>query len=115
MAGSSLDSRADDLSRGIARLRCRRRQLIVYFFSVIPIAIIFTGISWLALGQARAAYHWNSWFVWVLFGIWVVLVVRYGFSRCPRCHKLFYTTIRWSNRFSRRCLHCGLDLFSPAA
>lgn len=115
MAGSSLDARADDLSRGIARLRRRRRYVILYLFSVIPIAIAFTGVSGLVLGQARTANLWNHWFIWGLLGIWAFLVVRHGFSRCPRCHKLFYATITWSNGFSRRCLHCGLDLFSPAA
>ena len=48
---------------------------------------------------------------------WVVLILREGLARCPRCQKVY--SIRWyvvSVPFAWRCLHCGLPLRpKPAA
>jgi len=40
----------------------------------------------------------------------LLLVAVYGCSslRCPRCGEPFYSSMRISNPFTKRCLHCGL-------
>lgn len=42
--------------------------------------------------------------------LFMAATIVYGFSRCPRCRKLFFVSWRLSNPFSSRCLHCGLPV-----
>ena len=101
---------ADRISRGLQRLRRRRRQVILYLLGVMPVSAVLIAIGWAVLGEEIVAHHWNTWVVWLFLAIWVVLVLRHGFSVCPRCRKLFYVSLVWSNGFSKRCLHCGIEL-----
>jgi hypothetical protein len=50
---------------------------------------------------------------------WMVAFVAAGIYRqafkCPRCGKWYFWTGLYHNPFARKCLHCGLRRWNPAA
>jgi hypothetical protein len=42
--------------------------------------------------------------------VWIALILRHAFSRCPRCGRLFNMNWEIGNPFTQRCLNCGLEL-----
>lgn len=42
--------------------------------------------------------------------VFLGLIIRHLFARCPRCHEFFNWSLRRSHRFAEECTHCGLEL-----
>ena len=71
-----------------------------WFFAAIPVAC-GAGI----LAGDRMQFVMVPW-----MAVWLFLIVRHGFARCPRCGGFFNWSWRGSNPFTQRCMSCDLRL-----
>jgi len=85
-----------------ARADYRKRWLLLWFvfFAYLPLGALF-----MLFVPVDAMYFALPWMA--LFGI---AGARVGYFRCPSCRELAFMSAIWKNPFSRRCLHCGLQL-----
>jgi hypothetical protein len=75
------------------------------FFWFVFLAYLPLGGFFMVLNAFDPLYFALPW-----MGLFVIAGARLGFFRCPSCEKLAFQTSFWHNPFSRRCLHCGLQL-----
>ncbi len=86
----------------LLRTRKIRARFWLVFLGFIPASIIS-----FSLGKAFFIFYF-------LFPIWIGLffyiVFRWYFFICPRCRQFFHFSQSLGNPWTRRCLHCGLDI-----
>ena len=89
------------IGQGLRRIRIRRYVALGLLVAFLPFVLALSSIvrSGTAMNVAVAIY----------LGLFVVALVMFGFSSCPRCHNLFFVS-GLSNPFSSRCMHCGLPI-----
>jgi hypothetical protein len=94
----------DEISRGLAEIRRRRRIAFALFLGSLPAVAIF--------GRLTQSNLCTNGFGLVWLGLFAVAIIRVGLARCPRCGGFFHWD-RWlfaSNAFGRKCMRCGLPL-----
>lgn len=85
------------------RYRMWARLRLVAFLGYLPFGVVVGTVGkWIDL-LPIAHLCIVGWFAFV-----AVTSVGSGFFRCPRCRKLFFCSVYWSNPVASRCLHCGL-------
>ena len=92
---------ASGIVQSLRRIRIRRciaLGMLVAFLTFVAVFAFFVH-SGAAMNVAVAIY----------FGLFVVALVVFGFSSCPRCHNLFFVA-GLANPFSPQCMHCGLPI-----
>ena len=99
LAGEPGKASAAELA-GLADISLRRTWLWGWFFAAIPVAC-GAGI----LAGDRMQFVMVPW-----MAVWLFLIVRHGFARCPRCGGFFNWSWRGSNPFTQRCISCDLRL-----
>lgn len=48
-------------------------------------------------------------FVFVYLIFTGFLGIKVAFHKCPRCHKLFFSSPSWASAFTSKCLNCGIN------
>jgi hypothetical protein len=94
------DEKNEDIAAARSDYLRRWRLLWFVFFAYLPLGALF--MLYVPIDAMYFALPWMA-----LFGI---AGVRLGYFRCPSCHELPFMKAMWNNPFSRRCLHCGLEL-----
>jgi hypothetical protein len=94
------DEKNEDIAAARSDYLRRWRLLWFVFFAYLPLGALF--MLFVPIDAMYFALPWMA-----LFGI---AGVRLGYFRCPSCHELAFMKAMWNNPFSRRCLHCGLEL-----
>ena len=74
----------DDLEIGIRKLR-KKRKIIFYLFFVILPTLMFTAV----LGILKSGILKDI--VYISMIPVAVTIIILGYSKCPRCHKLFFS------------------------
>jgi hypothetical protein len=101
MSDTQNPGKSPDYSRGLRKLRRRRRLLG-------GLILVYVPAIWLSLELTRSDRATG-----VVFGVWVVLlffaVLLVATGRCPRCHNPFHLN-GFIPLYLRHCLHCGLHI-----
>jgi uncharacterized membrane protein YfcA len=85
--------------------RRRRRACIVVAIAFLPVALV--GVL---LGQFIDSKPLGEITGFLLFAAWAVVVIRWAYFPCPRCHhRFYYYTPVWSVT-EHRCRRCGLHV-----
>ena len=92
---------ASSTGQSLRRIRIRRSVALGLLVAFLPFVIAVSSVvrSGAAMNVVVAIYC----------GLFVVALVVFGFSSCPRCHNLFFVA-GLSNPFSSRCMHCSLPI-----
>ena len=102
----------DHFARRLERLR-RRRTRFLRSLIWAPGAAAGVAVARALFPTSAVTYHWDASLFKALFGSVLLLFFHHGCSVCPRCTDFFYARWQWYV-LSKRCLHCGLELFPPA-
>jgi len=101
MAANESSTESADYSRGLRKLRGRRRVMG-------GLILIYVPAIWLSLELTKSDRTTG-----IVFGIWVVLlffaVLWVAVARCPKCRNPFHLNGAIP-LYLRRCLHCGLHI-----
>ena len=90
----------DALKAARADYRKRWRLLWFVFLSYLPLGALF--MLFVPIDAKFFALPWLA--------LFAIAGCRLGCFRCPSCCELAFMKAMWNNPFSRRCLHCGLEL-----
>lgn len=89
------------IHRGLKEIRRRRTIMWVVFILYLPVMVA----AMFVFDESVIPYAAWSWMAAL-----AVCATRVSFSKCPRCNKLFHTTMIWGDPWTRRCLHCRQSL-----
>lgn len=93
---------SDEQVRKLKGIKKKRNASVIAFLAYLPFmyfAMFFTDKGNILLGLAAL-------YMLVTFTIAATQMS----SVCPNCNKKFFYTWGWGSPWSRKCLHCGLDM-----
>lgn len=81
-----------------------RRNRFLVLLGLLPVNLIAD----LMLDYASIAHHLEIFTFLTIFGLMLLAMISWAFSKCPRCTKtLFSTSAQWNPR-REKCANCGL-------
>jgi hypothetical protein len=103
-----------DISRGLKRIRFRRKLSHAPFLSAFAIggfmALLKVVAPSVCSAIAQNQIYQLGFSLLIAVGGICALFVSVMWMKCPRCGELFHCGERYRNDFTRKCLHCGLRL-----
>lgn len=79
-------------------------------------APVFAFFALLALGIPIAVVSHSPLGIWLVVAIIAVIPISlmlHAFSRCPHCRRPFFSTQGKRDLWSKVCLNCGTEIYSP--